>query len=179
MTLPEACPLLLGARTRLRAFDSSDLDLVIAAADDPLIPMITTVPTSRTRADAAAYVERQRGRSATGEGYSFAVVDRASGEAVGQIGLWTRELDQGRANVGYWIAPPFRRRGLASDALATLTSWAFTLDAVQRVQLFVEPWNEASWRAAEACGYEREGLLRSYQQIGDRRRDLYLYARLA
>jgi RimJ/RimL family protein N-acetyltransferase len=43
-------------------------------------------------------------------------------------------------------------------------------------QLHIERWNEASWRAAQRAGYTREGLLRSYQEIGGRRRDMLLYA---
>ncbi|MGY2744162.1 RimJ/RimL family protein N-acetyltransferase [Arthrobacter sp. UYCu723] len=42
----------------------------------------------------------------------------------------------------------------------------------------MEPWNEGSWRAAERSGYAREGLLRSWQEIGGRRKDLYMYSRL-
>ncbi len=44
------------------------------------------------------------------------------------------------------------------------------------MQLFVEPWNEASVRTAERAGYVREGLLRSHQEIGGRRRDMLLFA---
>jgi ribosomal-protein-alanine N-acetyltransferase len=34
----------------------------------------------------------------------------------------------------------------------------------------------ASIKTAERAGYEREGLLRSHQEIGGRRRDMLLYA---
>jgi RimJ/RimL family protein N-acetyltransferase len=34
----------------------------------------------------------------------------------------------------------------------------------------------AEVRTAERAGYEREGLLRSHQEIGGRRRDMLLYA---
>jgi len=45
---------------------------------------------------------------------------------------------------------------------------------VFRIELQVEPSNEGSWRAAERVGYMREGLMRSWRQVGDERRDLYL-----
>lgn len=45
-----------------------------------------------------------------------------------------------------------------------------------RVQLFVEPSNEASVRTARGAGYEPEGLLRSYQEIGGRHRDVLVFA---
>lgn len=46
------------------------------------------------------------------------------------------------------------------------------------MELYVEPWNEGSWRAAERIGYAREGLLRSWQRVGDERRDMYMYSLL-
>ncbi|WP_205859543.1 GNAT family N-acetyltransferase [Phycicoccus flavus] len=126
----------------------------------------------------AAYLARQHGRTAQGQGYSFAVADRASDEAVGGIGLWTGEIDTGRASTGYWVAPPVRGRGYVTDALRTLVGWASGLPEVERLQLFVEPWNEASARAAVAAGFEREGLLRSWQRVGGSRRDMVVYGLL-
>jgi hypothetical protein len=41
---------------------------------------------------------------------------------------------------------------------------------------YIEPWNAGSIGTAERAGYEREGLLRSHQEIGGRRRDMLLYA---
>lgn len=57
------------------------------------------------------------------KGYSFALSDAITDEAVGQspvgqIGLWLREIEQGRATPGYWIAPQFRRRGFAREVLS-------------------------------------------------------------
>ncbi|MCO7240096.1 GNAT family N-acetyltransferase [Aeromicrobium sp. CnD17-E] len=126
---------------------------------------MVNVPTSGTREGALAFIHRQQERLVRGEGYSFAVVDAARGRAVGQIGLWLREVEHGRASIGYWIAPPFRARGLAATSLVLRTDWALGLPEVHRVQLCVEPWNESSWRFAERCGYEREGLLRSWLAV--------------
>ena len=174
--LPATLPRLEGSRVVLRAFEPRDAPLVASVADDPLIPLITTVPASGSPDDVAAYLARQHDRLAQGAGYSFAIADAATDEAVGQIGLWTREIGAGRAWTGYWVGPRFRRRGYLTAALGTLTGWALGRREVERLQLVVEPWNEGSWRAAEACGYTREGLLRGWQRVGDRRRDMYLYA---
>ncbi|NYI57448.1 GNAT family N-acetyltransferase [Cellulomonas soli] len=162
----------------LRAFESGDQDLVTSVVSDALIPLITTVPPDGDAEDVAAYIARQRGRLQEGAGYSFAIADATSGKGVGQIGLWTREAHLGRATMGYWVAPQFRRRGYARDALATVTTWASSFTVLHRLQLFVEPWNTGSWRAAEACGFEREGLLRGWELVGDRYKDMYVYSRL-
>ena len=50
------------------------------------------------------------------------------------------------------------------------------IPALHRIELYIEPWNTGSIGTAERAGYEREGLLRSHQEIGGRRRDMLLYA---
>lgn len=62
--------------------------------------------------------------------------------------------------------------------MSALSTWALSRPGLVRLELYVEPWNEGSWRAAEAADYRREGLLRSWQVVGDERRDMYVYARL-
>lgn len=174
--LPTTMPRLANGDVVLRTFAARDVPLVQAVAGDPLIPLITTVPISGTPEDALAFIDRQHDRLSTGAGYSFAIADATSDQALGQIGLWLRDINEGRASIGYWIAPEFRRRGRAANALHMLTTWALTLPEVQRVHLFVEPWNEGSWRTAERCGYVREGLLRSWQTVGAERRDMFMYS---
>src|SRR5689334_19175723 len=121
-------PLIAGQRVTLREFRATDVGLVLSVAQDPVIPAVTTVPASGRRDDALAFIERQHERLTSGDGYSFAIADRVTDEAVGQIGLWLYELRHGRASIGYWIAAHHRRRGYAVDALRALAQWAWTLD---------------------------------------------------
>jgi RimJ/RimL family protein N-acetyltransferase len=160
----------------LRAFEPGDVPLIMSVAGDPLIPLITTVPTSGSEDDARAYLQRQHDRLTTRVGYSFAIADAQTGRAVGQIGLWTSQIGAGHASIGYWVAGPHRRRGYARAALAALTAWACGIEDIKRLHLFVEPWNQGSWKTAEACGYHREGLLRRWERVGDEHRDMYVYS---
>ncbi|WP_307817941.1 GNAT family protein [Streptomyces sp. MBT61] len=71
-----------------------------------------------------------------------------------------------------------RGQGVARAALRTVTGWALRDLGVPRLQLYIEPWNTASARIAEDIGFRREGLLRGWQQVGDERRDMAVYALL-
>ncbi|MGZ6818327.1 MAG: GNAT family N-acetyltransferase [Blastococcus sp.] len=172
----------------LRPFGLEDVSTVEDAASDPYVRLITGLQANDS-AGAWAYLQRQSLREERGLGVSFAIGEATTGEAVGQIGLWLRakapdgatgyrEEAHGRAAIGYWVAPSRRRRGYATDALHAIGEWALRLPEVHRLELFIEPWNEGSWRAAEAAGFEREGLLRGWQEIGGERRDMYAYSRL-
>lgn len=171
--------MLVGPPVRLRPFRDGDVDLVVRAGRDPLIPLITTVPADGTVEDARAFLDRQARRLAAGIGYSFAVARVVDDVAVGQVGVWLLELDQRGATVGYWMGREHRRQGFAAAALDLATGWALGLDGVDRADLYVEPWNEGSWRTAERCGYRRQELLRQWQQVGEERRDMFRYSRSA
>ncbi|MEU0355074.1 GNAT family N-acetyltransferase [Streptomyces cyaneofuscatus] len=159
----------------LRPWEMSDLPLIREAAQDPYIPLITTVPSRYSDRAAEEFVRRQWDRAATGAGYPFAIVRSRDRRPVGAIGLWLRELPEGRASIGYWMVPSGRGQGVTRAALRTVTGWALRDLGVPRLQLFIEPWNTASARIAVDVGYRHEGLLRGWQQVGDERRDMAVY----
>lgn len=176
--VPSEMPVLSLGPVRLRPFRDADAEAVMSVATDPLIPAITTIPVSGRRADALAFIGRQHERLATGVGYSFAIAEADGDRAAGQIGLWLHDHRHGRASIGYWLTQRHRGRGYASAALRALIPWAWTVPGIARLELYVEPWNEPSWRTAERAGFRREGLLRSWQQVGEERRDMYMYGLL-
>ena len=59
-----------------------------------------------------------------------------------------------------------------------LARWALGVLAIPRLELYVEPWNEASIRVAERTGFRCEGLLRSWQEVGAERKDMLMYSLL-
>ncbi len=166
---------LLGDGVTLRAFQESDAEMLCDLATDPYLPLIGSLPANADRTAALGFIQRQHQRLTEGMGYSFCVTDPAD-QAVGTAGLWLAELSRGRATVGYCVAPRFRGHGYGRRALSTLTEFAWTLPELSRIEAYIEPWNLGSVRTVEACGYGREGLLRSHQPIGDRRADMLLYA---
>lgn len=164
---------------RLRAVTDDDVEMARELSTDPYVPLVGSLPARASVAEAKTWIERQRERFRSGTAYTFTITDVADGRPVGHCSLTVRELAAGRASAGYAIAPSCRGRGLAADALGALTSFAWSLPGLDRVELLIEPWNTASVRTAERAGYSREGLLRRYQEIAGERRDMLLYAALA
>ena len=96
---------------------------------------------------------------------------------MGGVGLWlaagSRARPRGdRLHRRSRRARPRLRRGRAHRGHRV----RLDVPRLHRLELLIEPWNTASVRTAERAGYEREGLLRSYLEIGGRRRDMLLYA---
>ncbi|WP_442913976.1 GNAT family N-acetyltransferase [Kribbella sp. NBC_00482] len=71
-----------------------------------------------------AFVRRQWERAATGSGYPFVIARVGDGRPVGMVGLWLRELDQGRASLGYWVVGAAHGQGVAAEALRAVAVWA-------------------------------------------------------
>ena len=71
-----------------------------------------------------------------------------------------------------------RGRSAAGYALKTLARWSLGVLGIPRLELNVEPWNEASIRTAERAGFQQEGLLRNWQDVGGKRKDMLMYSLL-
>ena len=160
----------------LREITDDDVHLAIELGEDPYVPLIGTLPAHPTDDQALEWIQRGRDGYVQGIRMSFIIADAQSDEAVGTIGIRLGRLAAGRASVGYAVSPLHRSRGVATSALNALTAFAWTIPALHRIEAYIEPWNQSSIRVAERCGYLQEGLLRSHQEIGGTRRDMYLYA---
>jgi RimJ/RimL family protein N-acetyltransferase len=171
-------PELRGEKTLLRRWRRSDVDFVVSVTDDPLIPLISQVPSEPDEAGALAFVEAQSARIEDGRGWAWAVALAETDEVVGYVGaLWVAK-SAGRASIGYWTKAGRRRGGTTADAVRAVAGWLLAEAGVARLEAYVEPWNVGSARVVEKAGFEREGLMRSFAVIGGERRDALLYARI-
>ena len=160
----------------LRRFTDEDVHLAVELGDDSYVPLIGSLPAHPSHQQAMDWLHRKHDRYTEGTGFSYAIAYADTNTAVGTIGLWLKNLPAGRATVGYSVAPAHRGRGIATSALTALVQFAWTIPDLHRIELYIEPWNTGSIRVAEAASFQREGLLRSHQEIGGTRRDMLLYA---
>ena len=154
-------PDLADDQIRLRRWEERDLDCIRLASSDPRIPEETSVPAAFSRAEGLAFIRRQWSRRDNDEGLSLAIEERSSQEAVGLIGAFLRTQPH-VVGLGYWVVPPGRGNGYTPLAIGLLAPWLLGLTRLRRVEALVEPSNMASRRSLERCGFQEEGLLRSY-----------------
>jgi len=105
----------------------------------------------------------------------------ASGRLVGTMQFYRAGACIHGYEIGYILhSKADRGKGYASEALRLFSDLLFAeRPGCHRLQLIIETWNEASTRVAEACGYEREGILRKggYSDAADPP-DVYVYSRV-
>lgn len=163
----------------LREYRLEDADDVAAACSDPATArFLPFLPHPYTHADAIEWIT-ERVPAAVAAGVLMRVVaDRDSDRLLGAVGLNPR--GEGCAELGYWMAPWSRGRGLASAAARAVTASAFDSGS-HRVFLRTEPENVASQRVAIAAGFVRESVQRAAgaDRDGVGRHDLIVWVRLA
>ena len=164
----------------LRPYAVSDLALVRQAAADPFIPSISSVPRTYTDDAGRAFIERQHARERRGR--RVLLRDRA-GEATpspasGPSGCGCRRSRAGAPPSATGSSPAHAGRAWPRYALRAVVSFAFGALAIPRLHLFVEPWNVASARTAEAAGFRREATLRGWERIDGEQHDADCFALL-
>jgi RimJ/RimL family protein N-acetyltransferase len=143
----------------LRPWRPEDVAFVFEACQDDEIHRWTPLPRPYRPSDAVALLRLSEEGRATNAAALFAITVTETGELVGSIGLKEIDWEHGRAEAGYWMAREARGRGLAIVALRALTAWAGEHLGLAEVWLQVAAGNEASLRAAERAGYERDGVV--------------------
>ena len=163
----------------LRPWRLDDVPRLTEICGDPEISRWTRVPFPYTEEHARTWIEQTIRDWDDRRHAAFAVIDAASGEVVGAIGLRLFEDYALQGSIGYWVAKEARGRGVATGALRLLSRWALREVGLPRVQLVTEPENVPSQLVAERAGFRREGLLRSYIELQGRRRDCLMFSLLA
>jgi RimJ/RimL family protein N-acetyltransferase len=179
MQRPERTELTDGSLV-LRPWRPEDVPRVARICSDPEISRWTRVPSPYTEEHARTWIEQTVRDWDSGQGEAAFAVTDASGEVVGAIGLRLLQEEYGvRGSIGYWVAAEARGRGVATDALKLASRWGLRQLGLERLELVTDPANEASQRVAKKAGFRREGLLRSYLQLPNGRRDVVMFSLLA
>jgi [ribosomal protein S5]-alanine N-acetyltransferase len=163
------------ARLQLREMSLADLDFVAAMMSHPEV--MRFYPKLYSRDEAQAWIERQMERYAEHGHGLWLVLERETGQPIGQVGLVMQVVDGiQEPEIGYLIHRPFWRRGFASEAALAARSYAFETKGYSRVISLIRPENEPSQGVARKLGMqpERETMFKGLRHLvfAVRRREL-------
>jgi len=111
--------------------------------------------------------------------FRLAIAYRSDGRLIGTAGFHTVSALNRSAELAYDLAPEAWGKGIASQTARALTAWAHQTANILRVQATVLESNSRSARVLDRCGFQREGLLRSYRHVRGRPGDFWIYAKLS
>lgn len=169
---------LKGERVTLRPFRESDADACVEACTDPVSrAWLPELPDPYTVDDALTYIRSREEEHATGRGVYWCAAD-ADDACVGSFGLMG--IARGSAEIGYWVHPRARGRGVAAEAVRLACAHALAPVEVgglglHRVDLRAADGNAASHRVAERAGFTRVGRQRGHPMPDGSYQDLVTY----
>lgn len=132
---------LLTKRLRITPFTEQSLQKVAA--------------TFETRPHMKAYLEElTKDSSLLGWGV-WLVIDKETNTIIGDIGFKGRPNSEKQVEVGYGINPSYQNKGIATEAVGALMTWAFSFDNVEKIIAECLDDNRASIRVLEKLQMKR------------------------
>jgi len=154
-----------GDIVRLEPLALRHVDDLAAVALDP--DLWRWIPTQvSTRDELQAYVEKALDEQARGVSLPFAVIERASGRAIGCTRYMNIERAHRRLEIGStWYGRAWHRSGVNTESKLLLLRHAFEALGAQRVELKTDAMNQRSRNAILRLGAQQEGIFRNHMVI--------------
>ncbi|MET0452158.1 MAG: GNAT family N-acetyltransferase [Mycobacterium sp.] len=162
----------------LRPWILDDAAAVVEAFDDPAIRR-WHVARADSIDEALELIARWQSGWAKESECNWAVVDPDDEVLLGRIALKGLNLLDATAEVAYWMCPTSRGRGVCTQAVVTLSQWAFRCAGFHRLELDHSTSNPASCRVAVKSGFRAEGIRRGAALHADGWHDMHVHARLS
>ncbi len=170
---------LLTERLLIRRFAATDVAALLAIRTDPAVARFQSWEES-TAESMARFVAAMRAAEpgVAGQWFQFAVTLRATGELIGDCGLHPLAEEPRLAEIGYTFGRQYQGQGLASEAVAAVVNYAFTVLQLHRIAAITDVRNHGSIQLLERLGFRREGQTRQAFWNKGEWVDEYLYALL-
>jgi RimJ/RimL family protein N-acetyltransferase len=160
-------------RLVVRCWEPRDAPLLKHAVDASIDHLLPWMPWARdepqTVEEKVELLRGFRGRFDLDQDFIYAIFNLDETEVVGGSGLHTR-AGENAFEIGYWISAPRAGNGFATEASAALTRVGFEFCEVDRIEIRVDPANEASRNVPRKLGYLEEATLRrrlQYPEVRD------------
>ena len=156
-----------------------DLAAFVEAFQDPAIAQgAYQGQLAATEAALRSYLDRAPARMEEGDAVLLSVWEPAAERLSGQTMLFRCNWDDLTAELGFWIAPWARGRGLGTPALALTLALAFDHLGIERVYGITNVDNVGAQRAMESAGLRPEGIFRGAEKTRTGRADAVQFAML-
>jgi RimJ/RimL family protein N-acetyltransferase len=147
-------------RLLLRLPVRADVDDITRACQDPELQRWIPVPVPYERVHGEQWVDDGERSWAEDRELRWVIIEPAvSKRLVGAIGLHARDATM--REVGFWMAPWARGRGVMTDAVRLTCRWGFAELGLGRIEWWANVGNHASRRVAEKVGFTMEGTARA------------------
>jgi len=162
-------------RLIINELKSEDIKSIVKYASNKSISDYTlNLPHPYSEKDAIYWINLAHQGLKAGTNYIFAIRLKDDNQFVGGIGL-TVEKRFNRAEIGYWIAAPFWRKGIATEATKAIIEFGFDKLELNKLTCSHLAKNTASGKVMQNSGMNKEGELKEHILKKNEYHDLILY----
>lgn len=150
-------------RLILRRFEYTDDEPMLKnwIADEKIQSMYSE-PVYSTKEEVKGLLDKYIGSYERDDYYRWAVIEKVSGECIGQIAYFLVDTKNHFAEIEYCIGSAYQGRGYATEAAKAVIAYGFDRMNLHKVQICTKAINKCSKRVIEKCGLTYEGTLRDY-----------------
>jgi ribosomal-protein-serine acetyltransferase len=180
MTAPGTFHLDVGDGLHIRLLEEKDamtLFSLIDANRKTLREWLPWVDKTRYPEDSAAFIKSALEQHKNCTGLHAGIWQ--DGRLSGVIGYVNIDVNNRRTMIGYWLAEPYRGKGLAARACMAMLDVAFNRLLLNRAEILCGVDNLKSRAIPERLGFKPEGILRQYEWVNDHFVDIVAYGMLA
>jgi RimJ/RimL family protein N-acetyltransferase len=160
---------------RYRPGDGAAFFEALAPHRDELTRWMVWPQRHQQPADSESYVVRMHAQFALRDAMPMGIFD-ADGRLVGGSGFHAPDWSTPKAELGYFLLPPARGAGIATEAVRLLVHYAFDHMAVNRVWATCDADNAGSANVLRRAGIPEEGRMRAETRNHHRRlRDTLMF----
>jgi ribosomal-protein-alanine N-acetyltransferase len=165
-------------RLFLRSISGADVDSFFEIYSNPEVMRYWSTPPLPNRDAAAEQVVEIQKMFERREMLKWGIALRTDNRLIGSVTLFHPDFTHHRVELGYALGRDYWGQGYMKETLSAVLPFAFGVLDMHRIEADVDPRNDASIKALERMGFQREGYLRERWQVNGEIQDAYFYGLL-
>lgn len=153
-------PTIDSERFHFRSLHEDDAHEVFALRSDKKIMKYIPRPIAKNLEDALEHIKTVKETIEKKDGINWAITFKGQPKLIGIIGIYRIKKEDHRGEIGYILLPEHHNKGIISEAIQTVLTYAFETIGFYSIEAVIDPDNVASERVLIKAGFVKEAHIK-------------------